>query len=34
VKTGHPAEARQVLEKALEFNPAFTAARDLLDKIR
>jgi tetratricopeptide (TPR) repeat protein len=33
LRTGHPAEARATLEKALEFNPNFQAARDLLAKI-
>jgi tetratricopeptide (TPR) repeat protein len=33
-RTGKPLEARSVLEKALEFDPSFTAARDLLNKIR
>ena len=33
-RTGQPAQARAVLEKALEFNPSFTAARELLAKIR
>ena len=33
-RTGKPAQARAVLEKALEFNPSFTAARELLAKIR
>jgi hypothetical protein len=30
IRTGQKAEARSVLIKALEFNPSFTAARDLL----
>ncbi len=34
VHEGRKAEARSVLEKALEFNPSFKAARDLLDQIR
>jgi predicted Zn-dependent protease len=34
VKTGKPAEARPVLENALQFNPSFTAARELLSQIR
>ncbi|HKD04599.1 MAG TPA: tetratricopeptide repeat protein [Bryobacteraceae bacterium] len=34
IKTGRPGEARPVLAKALEFNPSFTAARELLDQIR
>jgi Flp pilus assembly protein TadD len=34
IKTGRAAEARPVLEKALEFNPSFTAARELLGQIR
>ena len=33
LRTGRPAEARAVLNKALEFNPGFKAARELLDKI-
>ena len=33
LRTGQPAEARATLEKALEFNPNFQAARDLLAKI-
>jgi hypothetical protein len=31
---GQKVEARSVLEKALEFNPSFTAARDLFNRIR
>jgi Tfp pilus assembly protein PilF len=31
---GQTGEARSVLEKALELNPSFTAARDLLEQIR
>jgi tetratricopeptide (TPR) repeat protein len=31
---GRPAEARAVLEKALEFNPEFPAARKLLRGIQ
>jgi tetratricopeptide (TPR) repeat protein len=34
VKTGQKSEARSVLEKALVFNPSFTAARDLLVQIQ
>jgi hypothetical protein len=34
IRTGKVAEARTVLEKALWFNPSFTAARELLDRIR
>jgi Tfp pilus assembly protein PilF len=34
IKTGQKAEARSILERALEFNPSFTAARDLLAQIR
>jgi hypothetical protein len=34
IHQGQKAEARLVLEKALEFNPSFTAARDLLSRIR
>jgi predicted Zn-dependent protease len=34
IRTGKPAEARSVLEKAIEFNPAFTAVRELLHQIR
>ena len=33
IHTGQTAKARSVLKKALEFNPSFTAARDLLDRI-
>jgi Tfp pilus assembly protein FimV len=33
IRTGHREEARAVLEKALEFNPSFTAARKLLSEI-
>jgi hypothetical protein len=33
LRTGQRAEARAVLERALEFNPSFNAARDLLGKI-
>jgi Flp pilus assembly protein TadD len=33
LRTGQRAEARAVLERALEFNPSFNAARDLLAKI-
>ena len=33
-RTGQSAQARAVLEKALEFNPSFTAARELLAQIR
>jgi hypothetical protein len=33
LRTGRPAEARIVLEKALKFNPNFQAARDLLAKL-
>ncbi len=33
-KVGRETEARSVLEKALEFNPSFTSARNLLDQIR
>ena len=33
IKTGRPAEARATLEKALEFNPSFTAAQDLLNRL-
>jgi len=33
LRTGRAEEARAVLEKALEFNPWFTAARDLLSRI-
>jgi Flp pilus assembly protein TadD len=33
VRTGQRAEARAALEKALEFNPTFTAARELLGQI-
>ena len=33
LRTGRPAEARKVLEKALEFNPAFQGARDLYAQI-
>jgi hypothetical protein len=34
IRTGKTLEARTVLEKALWFNPSFTAAREMLDKIR
>lgn len=34
IRTGRHYEARAVLEKALEFNPEFPAARKLLDEIR
>ncbi len=34
IRTGKTFEARAVLEKALWFNPSFTAARDILDRIR
>jgi Flp pilus assembly protein TadD len=34
LRTGQRAEARAALEKALEFNPFFSAARDLLGQIR
>jgi Tetratricopeptide repeat/Cytochrome c554 and c-prime len=33
VRTGKPAEARSVLEKAVEFNPSFKPARELLDRL-
>lgn len=33
LRTGHPEQARATLEKALEFNPTFQAARDLLNRI-
>ena len=32
-RTGHADEAQRTLRKALEFNPAFQPARDLLNKI-
>ena len=34
IQVGQKAEARSVLEKALEFNPSFTAAQELLARIR
>jgi tetratricopeptide (TPR) repeat protein len=34
IRTHKPLEAKAVLEKALEFDPSFTAARELLNKIR
>lgn len=34
IKVGRAGEARPVLEKALEFNPSFAAARNLLNQIR
>jgi cytochrome c-type biogenesis protein CcmH/NrfG len=33
LRTGRPEEAQAVLRKALEFNPAFQPARDLLNRI-
>lgn len=33
LRTGHPEEARETLRKALEFDPAFQPARDLLNRI-
>jgi hypothetical protein len=33
VRTGHPDQAREVLQKALEFNPSFQQAKDLLERI-
>lgn len=34
LRTGQPEAARATLQKALEFNPSFPAARDLLSKIK
>jgi hypothetical protein len=34
IHASRKAEARSVLEKALEFNPYFTAARELLDRLQ
>jgi Tfp pilus assembly protein PilF len=33
LRTGHPDQAQETLKKALEFNPAFQPARDLLNQI-
>jgi len=33
LRTGHPEQAQETLRKALEFNPAFQAAKDLLNQI-
>jgi tetratricopeptide (TPR) repeat protein len=33
VRTGHPEQARATLRKALEFNPSFQPAKDLLNQI-
>jgi predicted Zn-dependent protease len=34
LRTGHPEDARATLQNALEFNPDFPAARELLNQIR
>ena len=34
IKVGRETEARPVLQKALEFNPSFADARNLLNQIR
>jgi len=33
VRTGHPDQAQETLRKALEFNPSFQQATDLLNQI-
>jgi predicted Zn-dependent protease len=33
LRTGNPGEARAALDQALQFNPASTEARDILEKL-